>query len=228
MVTPLSLFLFYHMSLKTYLKNDIIISYAGGTYMKQIPVGISGRHIHLSKEHLDILFGTDYQLTVFKDLSQPGQYAALEKVDIISPAGKKLEGVRILGPVRPATQIEITQSDAIRYKFSAPVRSSGDIKLSGGATILGPVGQVDIQEGVMIADRHIHFSPEDAQKYGVVDRQIVSLKIKGQKPGLLDQVLCRVHPTFSLDCHLDTDDASAFMLSSGDSVEIVKSYTINE
>ncbi len=196
--------------------------------MKLIPVGISGRHVHVSKEHLETLFGPNYTLTVMKDLSQPGQYAAMEKVDVISPSGKKLEGVRILGPVRPATQLEITQSDAIRYKFQAPVRSSGDIKETGGAILIGPKGQVEIHEGVIIADRHIHFSPEDAKKYGIVDRQVVSLKVGGIKPGILDQVLCRVHPTFSLDCHLDTDDASAFLLNTGDMVEIVKSYTINE
>lgn len=195
--------------------------------MRKIPVGISGRHVHLSQEHLDVLFGKNYQLQIFKDLSQPGQYAAVEKVDIISPSGKVLEGVRILGPVRPQTQIEITQSDAIRYRFLAPVRSSGDIKQTGKATIVGPMGQVTIDEGVIIADRHIHFSPEDAKEFGIVDRQIVSLRVGGIKAGILDNVLCRVHPQFKLDCHLDTDDASAFLLNSGDLVEIITSYTVN-
>jgi putative phosphotransacetylase len=195
--------------------------------MKKIPVGISGRHIHLSKEHLEILFGKGYQLQVFKDLSQPGQYAAEEKVDIKSPSGKILEAVRILGPVRPQTQIEITQSDAIRYRFSAPVRSSGDVSETGQATIVGPKGEVTISEGVIIADRHIHFSPEEAKEFGIVDRQMVSIKVGGIKPGILDNVLCRVHPQFKLDCHLDTDDASAFMLKTGDLVEIVTSYTVN-
>lgn len=195
--------------------------------MRKIPVGISGRHVHLSQEHLDVLFEKNYQLQIFKDLSQPGQYAAQEKVDIISPSGKVLEGVRILGPVRPQTQIEITQSDAIRYRFLAPVRSSGDIKQTGKATIVGPMGQVTIDEGVIIADRHIHFSPEDAKEFGIVDRQIVSLRVGGIKAGILDNVLCRVHPQFKLDCHLDTDDASAFLLNSGDLVEIITSYTVN-
>ncbi|MDR4968709.1 MAG: PduL/EutD family phosphate acyltransferase, partial [Acholeplasmataceae bacterium] len=145
--------------------------------MKKIPVGISGRHLHVSREHLDILFGNDYQLTVLKDLSQPGQYAANEKVDIMSPQGKLLEGVRILGPVRPASQLEISRSDAIRYKFDAPVRSSGDIKGSGAATLIGPKGEVKIDQGVIIADRHIHFSPEEAKEYGVKDRETVSLKV---------------------------------------------------
>ncbi len=195
--------------------------------MKKIPVGISGRHLHLTQEHLEILFGKGYQLTVMKELSQPGQYAAEEKVDVVSPDGKLLAGVRILGPVRPASQVEISKSDAIRFKFVAPVRSSGDVKGSGAATLIGPKGQVSISEGVIIADRHIHFSPEEAKEFGVVDRQMVSIKIGGIKPGILDNVLCRVHPQFRLDCHLDTDDGAAFMLSTGDTVELVKSYTIN-
>jgi len=196
--------------------------------MKKIPVGISGRHLHLSKEHLDTLFGSGYQLTVLKDLTQPGQYACNEKVDVLSPQGKLLEGVRILGPVRKASQVEISKSDAIRYKFVAPVRSSGDVKGSGKATLIGPKGQVEIEEGVIIADRHIHFSPEEAIEFGVTDRMVVSLKVDGIKAGILDNVLCRVHPEFRLDCHLDTDDGSAFMLNTGDTVELVKSYKIIE
>ncbi|MCR3906106.1 MAG: phosphate propanoyltransferase [Tenericutes bacterium] len=196
--------------------------------MKKIPVGISGRHLHVSREHLDILFGKDYQLTVLKDLSQPGQYAAHEKVNVLSPQGKLLESVRILGPERPASQVEISRSDAIRFKFDAPVRSSGDIKGSGAATLIGPNGEVKINEGVIIADRHIHFSPEEAKEFDVQDREIVSLKIDGIKGGVIDNVLCRVHPQFRLDCHLDTDDGSAFMLSTGDLVGLVKSYTINK
>lgn len=196
--------------------------------MKKVPVGISGRHLHVTQEHLEILFGKDYKLTVLKDLSQPGQYAAVEKVDVVSPEGKLLAGVRILGPVRPASQVEISKSDAIRYKFVAPVRSSGDVKGSGPATLVGPKGQVEISEGVIIADRHIHFSLDQAKEYGVVDRQIVSLRVGGIKAGILDNVLCRVHANFRLDCHLDTDDGSAFMLNTGDEVELIKSYTINE
>ena len=194
--------------------------------MNKIPVGISGRHLHLSQEHLEILFGKGYKLTIMKELTQPGQYAAEEKVDVISPEGKLLAGVRILGPVRPASQVEISRSDALRFKFDAPVRSSGDVKGTGKATLVGPKGQVSIEEGVIIADRHIHFSVEEGLAFGVVDRQIVSLKVNGIKAGILDNVLCRVHPSFRLDCHLDTDDGSAFMLNTGDFVELVKSYQI--
>jgi putative phosphotransacetylase len=196
--------------------------------MKKIPVGISGRHLHLSQEHLDTLFGHGYKLSVLKDLTQPGQYAAIEKVDVLSPEGKLLEGVRILGPVRRASQVEISRSDALRYKFIAPIRSSGDVKGSGAATLIGPKGKVEIEEGVIIADRHIHFSPEEALAFGVTDRMVVSLKVNGIKAGIMDNVLCRVHPEFRLDCHLDTDDGSAFMLNTGDFVELVKAYKIIE
>ena len=195
--------------------------------MKKIPVGISGRHLHLTKEHLEILFGAGYELTVLKDLSQPGQYAANEKVDVMSPQGNLLAGVRILGPVRPESQVEISKSDAIRFKFVAPVRSSGNVKGSGACTLIGPKGKVELNEGVIIADRHIHFSDIEAKEFGVTDRQMVSLKINGEKPGILDNVLCRVSPKYRLDCHLDTDDGSAFMLNTGDFVELIKSYTIN-
>ena len=188
----------------------------------RIPVGISGRHVHLSQEHLEILFGKGYELTPMKDLSQPKQYAAEEKVDVISPQGKTLEGVRILGPVRKATQVELSKSDAIRSKFVSPVRSSGDLAGSGAATIVGPNGKVEISEGVIIADRHIHFSTEEAKKFGVSDRQIVSIKIDGVKPGILDNVTCRVNDDYLLDCHLDTDDGAAFLLNTGDTCEIVK------
>ncbi len=196
--------------------------------LKKIAVGISGRHVHVTQEQLEILFGAGHQLTPMKELSQPGQFAAEEKVDLISPDGKVLAGVRILGPVRPAGQVEISQSDAIRYKFVAPVRSSGDVVGSGKATLVGPKGSVELAEGVIIADRHIHFSTEEAKTFGVKDRELVSIKIGGTKPGILDQVLCRVHDNFRLDCHLDTDDGSAFLLKNGDLVELVKKYEIVE
>ncbi len=194
--------------------------------MKKIPLGVSGRHIHLSKEHLEVLFGEGYELTVFRDLSQPGQYACEEKVDVISPAGRELNGVRILGPTRGATQLEISRSDAIRGRFVAPVRSSGDIKGSGSATLVGPKGKVEIAEGVIVADRHIHFSLKDAEEFGVKDGEVVSLYVSGEKSGILGDVLCRVSDKFALDCHLDTDDGAAFGLNTGDTVELVKEYKV--
>lgn len=190
--------------------------------MKKIPVGISGRHIHVSQEHLEILFGKGYELKVFRDLSQPGQYAAEEKVDLISPQGRILEGVRILGPARNQTQIEISRSDALRFRFDAPVKHSGDIEGSGACKVVGPKGSVELKEGVIISSRHIHFSLEDAKEFGVKNNELVSLKIGGEKPGVLHNVLCRVNENFRLDAHLDTDDGSAFLLQNGDMLELIK------
>ena len=195
--------------------------------MKKIPIGISGRHAHVTLEHLEILFGTGYELTVFKDLSQPGQYAANEKIDVISPKGQVIKGVRILGPVRPASQVEISKSDALRNGFDAPVRSSGDVKGSGKATLVGPKGTVEITEGVIIADRHIHFSLEEAHEFGVKNGDVVSILVEGIKPGILGNVLCRVHKNFRLDCHLDTDDGAAFLLNTGDEATLVKAFHIH-
>lgn len=194
--------------------------------MKKIPLGISGRHIHLSKEHLEVLFGKNYELTKFRDLSQPGQFACEEKVDVLSPAGRELNGVRILGPTRVETQLEISRSDAIRGKFEAPVRSSGNIKGSGSATIIGPKGKVELKEGVIVADRHIHFSEEDAKEFNVKDGDVVSIYVQAEKSGILEDVLCRVSNKFKLDCHLDTDDGAAFGLKNGDTVQLVKEYKI--
>lgn len=192
----------------------------------KIPVGISGRHAHVSQEHLEILFGAGHELTHIKDLSQPGQYAANEVIDLVSADGREIKGIRILGPVRKETQIELSFSDARRARINAPVRSSGDIKGSAGAKIVGPKGEVTLNEGVIVADRHIHFSPEDAKKFGVSDREVVAIKVTGVKSGILEDVLCRVHESFVLDCHLDTDDGSAFLLNNGDLVELVKEYKI--
>jgi putative phosphotransacetylase len=178
-------------------------------------------------EHLEILFGTGYELTVLKELSQPGQYAANEKIDVISPKGQVLKGVRILGPVRPASQVEISKSDALRNGFDAPVRSSGDVKGSGKATLVGPKGTVEIEEGVIIADRHIHFSLEEANEFGVKNGDVVSILVEGIKPGILGNVLCRVHKKFRLDCHLDTDDGAAFLLNTGDEATLVKAFHIH-
>ncbi|MDO8167986.1 phosphate propanoyltransferase [Candidatus Phytoplasma melaleucae] len=189
---------------------------------KKIPLGISNRHVHLSQKTLDILFGVkNYKLTLLKVLKQVGEFAAQEKIDIISSEGIVLKDVRVVGPVRPFDQVEISQNDNIKLKFKAPLRESGDIKNSSGATLLGPKGQVKISEGVIIASRHIHFSPEEAEEFGVVDKQIVSVKVNGIKSGILQQVMCRVHKNFRLELHLDTDDANAFLLQNGDLLDLI-------
>ncbi|WAN63611.1 phosphotrans-acetylase [Candidatus Phytoplasma rubi] len=190
--------------------------------MNLIPIGVSGRHAHLSQETLDILFGSkNYKLTFCKNLKQKGQFAAEEKIDVMSLSGQILKNVRILGPVRKLDQVEISQSDSLRIKMQVPVRSSGDIKGSAPAILIGPKGQVEIKEGVIIADRHIHFSPQEAKEFNVVDKQVINIKIDGIKSGILGNVLCRVDESFSLECHLDTDDASAFLLKTGDSGQLI-------
>lgn len=188
----------------------------------KVPVGVSARHIHLQAEHVEALFGSGHTLTHFKDLSQPGQYACVEQVKIVSEAGKEIANVRILGPVRPQTQVEISRSDAIKLKMEVPVRSSGNLVGTPGITIVGPAGQVKIDSGVMIADRHIHMHTSDAQRMELNDRQIVSVLVAGEKGGIMHNVLVRAHKDFGLDFHIDTDDACAFGLTNGSIVEIIK------
>jgi len=192
---------------------------------KKVPVGISAHHIHLSKADFNALFPGQEDLTHFKDLSQPGQYAAVEKLDVVSldPKGKTISGVRILGPLRPESQVELMRSECTKCKIVGPVRSSGDTKGSGAVKLVNPLNgcEVILEEGVIVADRHIHFSLEDAAKFGVVDRQTVSVKVEGRKGGIMNEVLCRVSSKFALDFHIDVDDASAFDLKQGDLVEII-------
>ena len=191
----------------------------------KVPVGISAHHIHLSKADFNALFPNQEDLTHFKDLSQPGQYAAVEKLDVVSldPKGKTITGVRILGPLRPESQVELMRSECTKCKIEGPVRSSGDIVGSGAVKLVNPLNgnEIILNEGVIVADRHIHFSVEDAVKFGVVDRQVVSVKVGGRKGGVMNEVLCRVSPKFALDFHIDVDDASAFDLKQGDLVEVI-------
>jgi putative phosphotransacetylase len=188
---------------------------------KKIPVGVSARHIHISREDLDILFGKGYELTPIKDLSQPGQYAAAEQVDLLTEKGS-FKKVRILGPIRKQTQVEISLTDALKLGLNPPVRDSGQLAGSPGITVVGPKGEVKLTEGVIAACRHIHMTTEDAAKFGVHDKQVVRVKIEGDRGLIFDQVLCRVHDTFALDMHLDTDEANAAKVQNGDTVELIK------
>lgn len=187
----------------------------------EVPVGVSARHIHLDIDHLKILFGEDYQLTQLKLLSQPGQYAAEETVELKGPKGK-IPKVRVLGPVRPQTQVEITATDARKLGMKAPVRTSGDLKGTPGITITGPKGEITISEGVIIADRHVHMTPFDAKCFRVTDGQKVKLFADGEKGGILHNVTIRVSDKYALDCHIDTDDASAFQINQGQLLKIIR------
>ena len=188
----------------------------------EIPVGISNRHIHLSKEHVEVLFGAGYELTPFKDLSQPGQYACKEQLTIVGPSLRPIEKVRVLGPVRPASQVEISRTDAYTLKVSAPVRESGKIAGSAPITIIGPKGVVTLKEGCIIANRHIHMSIEEGEKFGVKDNEYVDIDAFGERKTRFFDVQVRVHKDFRLEMHLDTDDANAAGLKNGSKVSIVK------
>lgn len=196
---------------------------SNATFDGDIPVGVSNRHIHLTREHLDILFGAGYELTPLKDLSQPGQYACKEQLTIIGPSLRAIEGVRVLGPLRKASQVEISKTDSFTLKIKPPVRESGDLKGSAPITIIGPKGIVNLSEGCILANRHIHMSPEDGMKYGVKDGDYVSVMTVGDgKRTLLYDVQIRVSDKFKLEMHLDTDDANACGIGNGAKVKLIK------
>lgn len=176
---------------------------------KKVMVEVSARHIHLSKEHLEILFGKGYELTPKKELSQPGQYACEERVKVIG-AKKELAGVSILGPTRPETQVELSLTDARSIGVAAPIRESGDVKGSGSCKLVGPCGEVELAEGVIAAKRHIHFTPEDGENFGVVDNQVVSVKIETDGRSLVfGDVVVRISPKYAAAMHIDTDESNA-------------------
>ncbi|TFG61507.1 MAG: phosphate propanoyltransferase [Spirochaetales bacterium] len=171
-------------------------------------VHISNRHIHLCREDLDALFGRGHELVKMKDLQQPGQYAAEETVEITGPKGT-LQKIRVLGPLRPQTQVEISGTDQFALGSSAPVRESGDVAGTPGIRLTGPAGNADIKQGLIRALRHIHMTPKDAEAAGVENGEFVSVRIKGDRPAVLEGVLIRVSEKYSLEMHIDTDEANA-------------------
>lgn len=188
-----------------------------------IPVGVSNRHIHLTAADVEILFGKGYELQPMKELSQPGQYACKEQLTIVGPSMRAIEKVRVLGPVRKATQVEISRTDSFTLKVKAPVRESGKIAGSAPITIVGPKGVISIPEGCIIANRHIHMSPEDGKRFGVQDGEYVDVEVDaGERRTKWYDVQVRVHPEFRLEMHVDTDDANAVGLSCGGKVRIVR------
>lgn len=188
----------------------------------KVLVETSARHVHVTKEDLAILFGEGYELTKKKDLSQPGQYACNERVAVIGPKSS-FPAVSILGPVRKATQVEISASDARSIGVNAPVRESGEIKDSGACKLVGPNGEVEISEGVIVAKRHIHMTPADAAEFGVEDKQVVSVKIESAERSLtFGDVVVRVNDNFALAMHIDTDEANAVLAPAGVMGEVIK------
>ncbi len=189
---------------------------------REVLVEVSARHVHLSKEHLEILFGQGYELTIKKMLSQPGQYAANERVTIVGPK-RELANVAILGPVRKDTQVEISLTDARSIGIEAPIRESGDIAGSAGCKIIGPMGQVEINQGVIIAKRHVHVTPEDADKFGIKDKQVVSVKIDTpDRSTVYGDVVVRVRHDFATAMHIDTDEGNGAAVSGIQYGEIVQ------
>ena len=189
--------------------------------MAKVLVETSARHVHVTEKDLETLFGAGYQLTKKKDLSQPGQYACVERVDVVGPK-KTLSGVSILGPCRNATQVELSLTDARSIGVVAPIRESGDIAGSGACKLVGPCGEVELTEGVIAAKRHIHMTPADAETFGVKDKDTVSVKIDGGDRALtFGEVVVRVSDKFALAMHIDTDEANAARISTGMKATIV-------
>ncbi len=186
-----------------------------------VPVGVSGRHMHLTREVLEHLFGKGCRLTKLRDLSQPGEFAAAETVTIVGPSGRAIEGVRILGPTRKYTQIELARSDGIRLGIDLPIRRTGDLAGTPGVTVVGPAGTAVLAQGAIRATRHIHMTPADAARLGLADGEVVRARVGGPSGLTFDNVLIRVSDGYALDFHLDTDDANAAGLQTGDLVEII-------
>ncbi|MEW9095998.1 MAG: phosphate propanoyltransferase [Clostridiaceae bacterium] len=187
----------------------------------EIPVGVSNRHIHLSQKDLNILFGENYQMTKMKDLSQPGQYACKETLTICGPKGA-IEKVRILGPTRSKTQVEVLAGDCFKLGAVPHPRLSGDLSKTPGITLIGPKGSVQIEEGLIVAQRHIHMTPEDAKSLGISDGQIVSIKFDDLRGGIYNNVVIRANDASKLECHIDTEEANAMNIACGSKVKIVK------
>ena len=187
-----------------------------------VPVGVSNRHIHLSTADVETLFGKGYELTPFKDLSQPGQYACKELLTIVGPSLRPIENVRVLGPVRSASQVEISRTDSFVLKVNPPVRESGDIAGSAPITIIGPKGVVTLKEGCIIANRHIHMSEDEGKQFGLKDGDYVTVEANGERRTTFYDVQVRVNKAFRLEMHIDTDDANAAGISNGAKVKIIK------
>lgn len=189
--------------------------------IKKVPVGISARHIHLSPEHIKVLFGAGYRLRELKSLSQPGQFAAEEQVAIVGPKGK-FDNIRILGPARGNTQIEISRTDAFQLGVNPPVRESGNIAGTPGLKVRGPAGEIELQEGVIVAARHIHFHTDDAARWGIADKQKLRVRLGGERPLIFEDVIARVSGQYALDMHIDTDEGNAAGVKTGDTAVILE------
>ena len=171
----------------------------------------SGRHIHLSREDLDVLFGAGFELEKKKDLSQPGQYATNQKVEVVGPKGS-MKGISILGPCRKESQVEISFTDARTLGLNPQIRESGDLAGTDGCTLIGPAGKVELKQGVIAAKRHIHLTPETAEQYGIADKEVVQVRVEGPRAMVMDEVVARVSPSYADAMHIDYDELNAAAL----------------
>jgi len=189
-------------------------------FQRSVPIGVSNRHIHLDRADMDVLFGQDSELTFKKALGQPGQYASEETVTLHGPKGE-LSRVRVLGPLRSESQMEISVTDGFALGVRPPIRESGKLKGTPGLTIIGPKGTIEKDIGTIAALRHIHLDPETAQRIGVKDKQMVKVEIRGLRGGILHNVLIRVSEQFAPEMHIDVDEANAFGVKNGDRAYII-------
>jgi putative phosphotransacetylase len=186
----------------------------------KVGTGISNKHLHLSSEHLAALFGEGHELTPYKQLVQPGQYAAEEKVDVVGPKGA-IKGLRVIGPTRPQTQVELSITDARGIGLMPPVVESGHLDGTPGVKLAGPAGEVELSEGVMVALRHIHLNPRQAEEAGLNDHDLVDVATSGARPLIFEDVVIRAGDAHEREFHVDTDEANAAGLANGDEVEII-------
>lgn len=186
----------------------------------KLPIALSNKHVHLSQADVDVLFGEGYQLTKLKPLSQPGQFACEETITVVGPKGQ--QKMRVLGPVRPESQVEVSLADARALGIAVPVRQSGDVEGTPAFKIVGPKGEVECERGIIVAARHIHMSLEDAEKFGVKDKDIVSVKTDGLRGLTFNNVLVRANANFALEMHVDVEEGNAAGVKNGDLVELIK------
>lgn len=207
-----------HQITEAILEQLVGVSYGCADH-PQVPIGVSNRHVHLSRQDVDLLFGAGYEMTKMKEL-QPGQFAAKETVILAGPKGT-IEKVRILGPVRRKTQVEISRADGYVLGIQPPVRDSGDHEGTPGLVIVGPQGAVTLENGVIVARRHIHMSPRDAEMFGVSDGDKVDVEVQGLRGVVFCNVLVRVHKDFELEMHIDLEEGNAADLNNRDSVRVI-------
>jgi len=187
---------------------------------KKITVNVSNRHIHLSQPDMERLFGAGHQLTKMKDLVQPGEHACVETVTIAGPK-RQIEKVRVLGPIRNATQLEISMTDNVLIGADAPVRVSGDVAGSAPIKVIGPKGTVELEQGCIVAKRHVHMTTKDAARFGLKNNQIIRISCSGERGLVFDNVVARVSDRMALECHLDTDEANAAGLKNGNFITLI-------